>query len=253
MRRNLSGGRPRPLAGSREMQRILDNLPPTTCILDSSKIPGLAVIKFSIDHLLKTVSNYVLLIATDCHILKYAIPSVQNHRTRISFIDCFSDPCGWLDTLNRGVLEKEIDCTGLNVSRSQTNASTNFSEIFDIIRTQVNQNNSCCSSVKTQSVIVFDSITFLILLGGVQPTIRFLKRVQGLQGAKLILVVHADLHEDRVLQTLCHGAGAIFSVAAADEDMQDAMCRVDLQKARTNGSVSFKVSTRIGGIALSPL
>jgi hypothetical protein len=213
------------------MERILQSLPSLTIVSDDCQNPSISVIHFVIEQLSKSESTRISVVGVDHHPSTYRVCQ----ESRMTLIDCFSDPCGWLPALKDSLTDRSDTNQGFDSISCQTNFCSEYAEIIKEIR------DSKKTPSQSENVIIIDSISFLVLHGGLQRALRFINQIQMLNQARLLLVLHKDLHEDKIVRTLYHAADIIISVAPPDEGQQDAICRLDLQKKRSNGSVSFKV------------
>jgi hypothetical protein len=210
------------------MERVLENLSRLTCFVDRCNDSADPVVEFSISHLLKIGTPQVIVIATDRHpsIFKRYVHAQQN-KTQFICVDCFSDPFGWIP-----VSENIGD-----MKQCLMDSSDDFQDVSGAI-----QNHHQKLSVPGhRSVVFFDSISSFLLLGGLQATLRLLAAFLKVDGIDLILVLHEDIHDVKTKEILCDMARVVISVLPSDPSGLNSLCRLDLLKKRSNGSVSFKV------------
>ena len=189
-----------------------------------------------VEKLSQVESNHLYVVATDNHVSQYL--GYASQLSRITLIDCFSDPCGWLASLKDKFSIQADKIQGCTARSHNLDASSEYSEIVKVVESEIHEN---CR----HKIVIVDSLSFLILHGGLQRTLRFLKQIQSLSQGRILAVVHTDLHEDKIVNVLSHAADIIITVASAEDGQPDEICRVDLQKKRSNGSVSFKVRANV--------
>mmetsp|Transcript_68355 Transcript_68355/g.142483 ORF Transcript_68355/g.142483 Transcript_68355/m.142483 type:complete len:396 (-) Transcript_68355:199-1386(-) len=205
------------------MERLLAAPPQLTCITDSVLVPCQALLEFTVSRVISRKELRQLIVVaserprSDFQSWAKVVPGADRSSCcKLGFVDCFSDPCGWLEPLQsiemshssesgvsigelerRATSERAIQGShDIETARIDSSASAEgvLSAVKKLIARASEHDDSKGSGNKKKKVLVlFDSVASFALRGGVPAIANLLYELSSFPQCCVMFVLHSDL------------------------------------------------------------